>query len=175
MQNPGLLNMLLVISKQFLDVYCFSYWPGLGKTMVTQIKWILETKHKAAQNVHEQKWTTKSCPRRLCPQMVVYSLGMTLYWCVDYHLPQNQVRSAIFHLELVPFLASSGVLSITRRAVTCFPNSQSSWVLSWRVCCWVCARTRCWGAQTCWRCWRPASFTTRPPCCLLLSGWSGSW
>uniref|UniRef100_A0A4W6FAC2 KIND domain-containing protein n=1 Tax=Lates calcarifer TaxID=8187 RepID=A0A4W6FAC2_LATCA len=22
--------------------------------------------------------------------MVVYSLGMTLYWCVDYHLPQNQ-------------------------------------------------------------------------------------
>uniref|UniRef100_A0A672IUA9 KIND domain-containing protein n=1 Tax=Salarias fasciatus TaxID=181472 RepID=A0A672IUA9_SALFA len=26
----------------------------------------------------------------VCPQMVVYSLGMTLYWCVDYHLPQNQ-------------------------------------------------------------------------------------
>lgn len=24
--------------------------------------------------------------------MVVYSLGMTLYWCVDYHLPQNQVH-----------------------------------------------------------------------------------
>lgn len=24
-------------------------------------------------------------------QMVVYSLGMTLYWCVDYHVPQNQV------------------------------------------------------------------------------------
>ncbi|XP_036072929.1 FERM and PDZ domain-containing protein 2 [Oryzias melastigma] len=23
-------------------------------------------------------------------KMVVYSLGMTLYWCVDYHLPQNQ-------------------------------------------------------------------------------------
>uniref|UniRef100_A0A671LYG7 KIND domain-containing protein n=1 Tax=Sinocyclocheilus anshuiensis TaxID=1608454 RepID=A0A671LYG7_9TELE len=23
-------------------------------------------------------------------QMVVYSLGMTLYWTVDYHLPQNQ-------------------------------------------------------------------------------------
>ncbi|XP_023275676.1 tyrosine-protein phosphatase non-receptor type 13-like, partial [Seriola lalandi dorsalis] len=22
--------------------------------------------------------------------MVVYSLGMTLYWCVDYHLPHNQ-------------------------------------------------------------------------------------
>lgn len=29
----------------------------------------------------------------LCPffQIIVYSLGMTLYWSVDYHLPQNQV------------------------------------------------------------------------------------
>uniref|UniRef100_A0A8C1Y5Z6 KIND domain-containing protein n=1 Tax=Cyprinus carpio TaxID=7962 RepID=A0A8C1Y5Z6_CYPCA len=26
-------------------------------------------------------------------QMAVYSLGMTLYWTVDYHLPQNQVSS----------------------------------------------------------------------------------
>lgn len=24
-------------------------------------------------------------------QMLVYSMGMTLYWCVDYQLPQNQV------------------------------------------------------------------------------------
>lgn len=24
-------------------------------------------------------------------QIIVYSLGMTLYWSVDYHLPQNQV------------------------------------------------------------------------------------
>lgn len=44
-----------------------------------------------------------------CLQMVVYSLGMTLYWCVDYHLPQNQVRSfssascssALFHIRSV--------------------------------------------------------------------------
>lgn len=28
-------------------------------------------------------------------QMTVYSLGMTLYWSVDYHLPQNQVRLLI--------------------------------------------------------------------------------
>ncbi|XP_070783707.1 FERM and PDZ domain-containing protein 2 [Enoplosus armatus] len=28
--------------------------------------------------------------RTAAEKMVVYSLGMTLYWCVDYHLPQNQ-------------------------------------------------------------------------------------
>lgn len=28
--------------------------------------------------------------------MVVYSLGMTFYWCVDYHLPHNQVFSSSF-------------------------------------------------------------------------------
>ncbi|MGH0139787.1 UNVERIFIED_CONTAM: hypothetical protein FKN15_070098 [Acipenser sinensis] len=25
-------------------------------------------------------------------KMLVYSLGMTLYWCVDYHVPQNQTK-----------------------------------------------------------------------------------
>ncbi|KAM3592448.1 uncharacterized protein V6R79_019085 [Siganus canaliculatus] len=28
--------------------------------------------------------------RTAAEKMVVYSLGMTLYWCADYHLPQNQ-------------------------------------------------------------------------------------
>ncbi|XP_028990190.1 FERM and PDZ domain-containing protein 2 isoform X2 [Betta splendens] len=28
--------------------------------------------------------------RSAAEKMVVYSLGMTLYWCADYHLPQNQ-------------------------------------------------------------------------------------
>ncbi|XP_070846688.1 FERM and PDZ domain-containing protein 2 [Chaetodon trifascialis] len=28
--------------------------------------------------------------RTAAEKMVVYSLGMTLYWCIDYHLPQNQ-------------------------------------------------------------------------------------
>uniref|UniRef100_A0A3B4XBQ4 FERM and PDZ domain containing 2 n=1 Tax=Seriola lalandi dorsalis TaxID=1841481 RepID=A0A3B4XBQ4_SERLL len=34
----------------------------------------------------------KSCVRYedVASFMVVYSLGMTLYWCVDYHLPHNQ-------------------------------------------------------------------------------------
>uniref|UniRef100_A0A8C4H8E6 KIND domain-containing protein n=1 Tax=Dicentrarchus labrax TaxID=13489 RepID=A0A8C4H8E6_DICLA len=31
--------------------------------------------------------------------MVVYSLGMTLYWCVDYHLPQNQPVQLSAELE----------------------------------------------------------------------------
>lgn len=54
-------------------------------------------------------------------------------------------------------------------------HSRSSWAQSWRVCCSACVRTWCWGVQTCWRCWRPASFTTRPPCCLLLRDWFDSW
>uniref|UniRef100_A0A3B3ZVG5 KIND domain-containing protein n=1 Tax=Periophthalmus magnuspinnatus TaxID=409849 RepID=A0A3B3ZVG5_9GOBI len=32
-------------------------------------------------------------------QMVVYSLGMTLYWCVDYQLPQNQPVQLSAELE----------------------------------------------------------------------------
>lgn len=36
-------------------------------------------------------------------QMVMYSLGMTFYWCVDYHLPQNQVPSFYFHPLFVLF------------------------------------------------------------------------
>ncbi|XP_033990713.1 tyrosine-protein phosphatase non-receptor type 13 [Trematomus bernacchii] len=32
-------------------------------------------------------------------KMVVYSVGMTLYWCVDYHLPQNQPVQLSAQLE----------------------------------------------------------------------------
>uniref|UniRef100_A0A3P8WWB9 KIND domain-containing protein n=1 Tax=Cynoglossus semilaevis TaxID=244447 RepID=A0A3P8WWB9_CYNSE len=32
-------------------------------------------------------------------QMVVYSLGMTLYWCIDYHLPHNQPVQLSAELE----------------------------------------------------------------------------
>uniref|UniRef100_A0A673WNU0 KIND domain-containing protein n=1 Tax=Salmo trutta TaxID=8032 RepID=A0A673WNU0_SALTR len=32
-------------------------------------------------------------------QMLVYSLGMTLYWSVDYHLPQNQPVQLSDHLN----------------------------------------------------------------------------
>lgn len=28
--------------------------------------------------------------------MVVYSLGMTFYWCIDYHLPHNQVLFSFY-------------------------------------------------------------------------------
>lgn len=60
--------------------------------------------------------------------MVVYSLGMTLYWCVDYLLPQNQVRST-FPLSLActllytpDFKAWSTVLS----PVSCQPVQLSA-------------------------------------------------
>uniref|UniRef100_A0A3Q4AKV3 KIND domain-containing protein n=1 Tax=Mola mola TaxID=94237 RepID=A0A3Q4AKV3_MOLML len=37
--------------------------------------------------------------RMAAEKMVVYSLGMTLYWCVDYHLPQNQPVQLSAELE----------------------------------------------------------------------------
>ncbi|KAM8836489.1 FERM and PDZ domain-containing protein 2 isoform 2-T4 [Spinachia spinachia] len=37
--------------------------------------------------------------RTSAEKMVVYSLGMTLYWCVDYHLPQNQPVQMSAELE----------------------------------------------------------------------------
>ncbi|XP_028264575.1 FERM and PDZ domain-containing protein 2 [Parambassis ranga] len=37
--------------------------------------------------------------RTAAERMVVYSLGMTLYWCVDYHLPQNQPVQMSSELE----------------------------------------------------------------------------
>lgn len=43
-----------------------------------------------------------------CTQMLVYSLGMTLYWSVDFHLPQNQVgRSShkAVHLKDMPYFS----------------------------------------------------------------------
>ncbi|XP_037609808.1 FERM and PDZ domain-containing protein 2 isoform X1 [Sebastes umbrosus] len=37
--------------------------------------------------------------RTAVEKMVAYSLGMTLYWCVDYHLPQNQPVQLSAELE----------------------------------------------------------------------------
>uniref|UniRef100_A0A3Q0T492 FERM and PDZ domain containing 2 n=1 Tax=Amphilophus citrinellus TaxID=61819 RepID=A0A3Q0T492_AMPCI len=37
--------------------------------------------------------------RTVAEKMVVYSLGMTLYWCVDYHLPHNQPVQISAELE----------------------------------------------------------------------------
>uniref|UniRef100_A0A672KWM2 KIND domain-containing protein n=1 Tax=Sinocyclocheilus grahami TaxID=75366 RepID=A0A672KWM2_SINGR len=38
----------------------------------------------------EMSQSSISFSRQATEKMVVYSLGMTLYWTVDYHLPQNQ-------------------------------------------------------------------------------------
>lgn len=98
-------------------------------------------------------------------QMVVYSLGMTLYWCVDYHLPQNQVRSVLFGL-VPPFSVFVTIFSLP---------SRFRWVPNWRACYWACARMWRWGGRICWRFWRRVSFTTRPPCCLQPNASSNSW
>uniref|UniRef100_A0A8C5GZW5 KIND domain-containing protein n=1 Tax=Gouania willdenowi TaxID=441366 RepID=A0A8C5GZW5_GOUWI len=37
--------------------------------------------------------------RTAAEKMVVYSLGMTLYWCADFHLPQNQPVQMSAELE----------------------------------------------------------------------------
>uniref|UniRef100_UPI0037E954CF FERM and PDZ domain-containing protein 2 n=1 Tax=Semicossyphus pulcher TaxID=241346 RepID=UPI0037E954CF len=46
-----------------------------------------------------QQGHTGSYTRTAAEKMVVYSLGMTLYWCVDYHLPQNQPVQLSAELE----------------------------------------------------------------------------
>lgn len=74
-----------------------------------------------------------------------------------------------FKLKLISLHILSSCASAT------FICSRSAWVQSWRACCWACARTQWWGGLTCWRCWRPASFTTRPQCCPPQSASSGSW
>lgn len=40
---------------------------------------------------HYSSISDLSCCWFIVAQMLVYSLGMTLYWSVDFHLPQNQV------------------------------------------------------------------------------------
>ncbi|CAJ1081251.1 FERM and PDZ domain-containing protein 2 isoform X3 [Xyrichtys novacula] len=40
-----------------------------------------------------------SSSKTAAEKMVVYSLGMTLYWCVDYHLPQHQPVQLSAELE----------------------------------------------------------------------------
>ncbi|KAJ8014058.1 hypothetical protein DPEC_G00036310 [Dallia pectoralis] len=40
-----------------------------------------------------------SSPKSAMEKMLVYSLGMTLYWSVDYHLPQNQPVQLSDHLN----------------------------------------------------------------------------
>lgn len=106
--------------------------------------------------------------------MVVYSLGMTFYWCVDYHLPQNQVASSLSS----SISHSNSFLILIFLILICFPCcpcSRSIWVLRWRVCFLACVRTWWWEGQTSWRCWRPVSFTTRPRCCLLSNVSWGIW
>lgn len=43
--------------------------------------------------------------------MVLYSLGMTFYWCVDYHLPQNQVPFVIFPSIALPLTCIARLLA----------------------------------------------------------------
>ncbi len=68
-----------------------------------------------------------------CPQMVVYSLGMTLYWCVDYHLPQNQVLSSPFYL--FPQTHSCTFLALVRHPFWLSPVSSQPVQLSAELEC----------------------------------------
>ncbi|MGH0153419.1 UNVERIFIED_CONTAM: hypothetical protein FKN15_025861 [Acipenser sinensis] len=54
--------------------------------------------------------------------MLVYSLGMTLYWCVDYHVPQNQVVQLL--LQRGQHTAAESHSPGTKRAPAAFHVSQ---------------------------------------------------
>ncbi|XP_024913875.1 FERM and PDZ domain-containing protein 2 [Cynoglossus semilaevis] len=47
----------------------------------------------------EVQHAAASSTRTQAEKMVVYSLGMTLYWCIDYHLPHNQPVQLSAELE----------------------------------------------------------------------------
>uniref|UniRef100_A0A8C6TAD6 KIND domain-containing protein n=1 Tax=Neogobius melanostomus TaxID=47308 RepID=A0A8C6TAD6_9GOBI len=66
--------------------------------------------------------------RSTTEKMVVYSVGMTLYWCVDYQLPQNQVHNS-YHMKIM-----------TGKSLSCI--APHTCALSWRACCPSCSR--CW-------------------------------
>ncbi|XP_068161767.1 FERM and PDZ domain-containing protein 2 [Antennarius striatus] len=41
----------------------------------------------------------QAASRSAAEKMIMYSLGMTLYWCIDYHVPQNQPMHLSAELE----------------------------------------------------------------------------
>ncbi|XP_068439827.1 FERM and PDZ domain-containing protein 2 [Clinocottus analis] len=84
---------LLAISKKGSGNMCSVLSPGsvlLSANGSLAFKSCARYEDVASFTAPEIQQGQAASTRTAAEKMVVYSLGMTLYWCVDYHLPQNQ-------------------------------------------------------------------------------------
>nr|XP_019938387.1 PREDICTED: FERM and PDZ domain-containing protein 2 [Paralichthys olivaceus] len=84
---------LLDISKKSSGNMCSVLSPGsvlLSATGSLAFKSCARYEDIASFTAPEVQQAHVASTRTPAEKMVVYSLGMTLYWCVDYHLPHNQ-------------------------------------------------------------------------------------
>ncbi|XP_029311434.1 FERM and PDZ domain-containing protein 2 [Cottoperca gobio] len=92
--------LLLATTDALLDIYkkgsskmCSVLSPGsvlLSANGSLAFKSCARHENVASFTAPEAQQGHTATTRTAAEKMVVYSLGMTLYWCVDYHLPQNQ-------------------------------------------------------------------------------------
>ncbi|XP_074519818.1 FERM and PDZ domain-containing protein 2 [Halichoeres trimaculatus] len=93
---------LLDISKEGSGNMCSVLSPGsvlLSANGSVAFKSCARYEDVASFTAPEAQQGHTSSSRNATEKMVVYSLGMTLYWCVDYHLPQNQPVQLSAELE----------------------------------------------------------------------------
>ncbi|XP_023251269.1 FERM and PDZ domain-containing protein 2 [Seriola lalandi dorsalis] len=84
---------LLDISKKGSGNMCSVLSPGsmlLSANGSLAFKSCVRYEDVASFTAPEVQHSHAASTRTALEKMVVYSLGMTLYWCVDYHLPHNQ-------------------------------------------------------------------------------------
>ncbi|XP_026171899.1 tyrosine-protein phosphatase non-receptor type 13 [Mastacembelus armatus] len=93
---------LLDISKKGSGTMCSVLSPGsvlLSASGNLAFKSCVRYEDMASFMAPEVQQGHTASTRTVAEKMVVYSLGMTLYWCVDYHLPQNQPVNLSGQLE----------------------------------------------------------------------------
>ncbi|XP_034563107.1 FERM and PDZ domain-containing protein 2 isoform X2 [Notolabrus celidotus] len=93
---------LLDISKEGSGNMCSVLSPGsvlLSANGSVAFKSCARYEDVASFTAPEAQQGHTSSSRTATEKMVVYSLGMTLYWSVDYHLPQNQPVQLSAELE----------------------------------------------------------------------------
>ncbi|MEQ2256383.1 hypothetical protein ILYODFUR_023645, partial [Ilyodon furcidens] len=95
-------DALLDISKKGPGNMCSVLSPGsvlLSGNGSLAFKSCARSEDVASYTAPEAQQGHAPSTRAAAEKIVVYSLGMTLYWCADYHLPQNQPVQISTELE----------------------------------------------------------------------------
>ncbi|XP_008436151.1 FERM and PDZ domain-containing protein 2 isoform X4 [Poecilia reticulata] len=95
-------DALLDISKKGPGNMCTVLSPGsvlLSANGSLAFKSCARSEDVASYTAPEVQQGLTPSTRAAAEKVVVYSLGMTLYWCADYHLPQNQPVQISTELE----------------------------------------------------------------------------